>query len=415
MSLAGILAALAAVLVTAVQPPRFLVLAATQPEKVTVTVPVLVTTLFGRTQTRAAIRVWKVGSPHEGDTPVTTVPFALGREAEKMGADLSIEAFPAQGFAARFFDALRQEAPPDILVIDNYGIIEGITTKLGNFTGIGRDEAVKKNLVKVSESFNEFLGASGGWTFLIATSKHYDLARRLALRTPECRESAPDLDGELHEIAPIIATAFLEGAWSVLEQYADPAQLKPSEPVQEQVRIGSLHPCGAWGNETLAFVPVAASFEAPSSIGYAPTLLVLRKEASAWKLLAAARDPVTTGEFVKSIPGFAARLDRSRGVPELSMEATLLSPLEGRFPLASAGARFGDFVWLPSRSADVVAEVAEFAYRNDARLFLRLRSTQADSDQISSGSLWTTGSVWQWRIWSISAAGNISLSETRSF
>ena len=48
MPWAGILAALAAVLFTAVQPPRFLVLAATQPEKVTVTVPVLVTEPLGR-------------------------------------------------------------------------------------------------------------------------------------------------------------------------------------------------------------------------------------------------------------------------------------------------------------------------------------------------------------------------------
>jgi Ca-activated chloride channel family protein len=46
--LAGILTALAAVLFTAVQPPRFLILAATQPEKITVTVPVLVTDPLGR-------------------------------------------------------------------------------------------------------------------------------------------------------------------------------------------------------------------------------------------------------------------------------------------------------------------------------------------------------------------------------
>jgi Ca-activated chloride channel family protein len=45
---AAILAVLAAVLFTAVQPPRFLVLEATQPEKITVTVPVLVTDPLGR-------------------------------------------------------------------------------------------------------------------------------------------------------------------------------------------------------------------------------------------------------------------------------------------------------------------------------------------------------------------------------
>jgi Ca-activated chloride channel family protein len=48
MRLAGIFAGLAAVLSTAVQPPRFLVSAATQPEKITVTVPVVVTDPLGR-------------------------------------------------------------------------------------------------------------------------------------------------------------------------------------------------------------------------------------------------------------------------------------------------------------------------------------------------------------------------------
>ena len=46
--LAAILVVLAAVLFTVVQPSRFVVLAATQPEKITVTVPVLVTDPLGR-------------------------------------------------------------------------------------------------------------------------------------------------------------------------------------------------------------------------------------------------------------------------------------------------------------------------------------------------------------------------------
>jgi Ca-activated chloride channel family protein len=46
--LAAILVVLAAVLFTVVQPSRFVVLAATQPEKITVTVPVLVTDQLGR-------------------------------------------------------------------------------------------------------------------------------------------------------------------------------------------------------------------------------------------------------------------------------------------------------------------------------------------------------------------------------
>jgi Ca-activated chloride channel family protein len=48
MCLAGIFAGLAAVLSTAVQPPRFLALAATQPAKITVTVTAIVTDPMGR-------------------------------------------------------------------------------------------------------------------------------------------------------------------------------------------------------------------------------------------------------------------------------------------------------------------------------------------------------------------------------
>jgi hypothetical protein len=58
-------------------------------------------------QTATTIRIWKVGSPHSGDTPHTELPPALAREAGSRGWRLSIEAFPAQGFAGRFFAAVR--------------------------------------------------------------------------------------------------------------------------------------------------------------------------------------------------------------------------------------------------------------------------------------------------------------------
>ena len=56
-------------------------------------------------QTGTTIRIWKVGSPHTGDTPDTEMPPALAREAGSRGWRLSIDAFPAQAFADRFFAA----------------------------------------------------------------------------------------------------------------------------------------------------------------------------------------------------------------------------------------------------------------------------------------------------------------------
>jgi hypothetical protein len=95
--------------------------------------------LTPQAQTGPTIRIWKVGSPHSGATPHNWMPPALAREAGSRGWRLSIEAFPAQGFASRFFVAVRDRSAPDLLVFDNFGIMNGITTELGTFVGVGED------------------------------------------------------------------------------------------------------------------------------------------------------------------------------------------------------------------------------------------------------------------------------------
>ena len=98
------------------------------------------------------IVVWKVGSPHAGDTPDTTVPPDLELNAEKIGGSIRIEALPATGFAQTFFDALEKHQEPDVLAFDNFGIIDGIKTAPGDFTGIGSRETVRKSLIQVTNS-----------------------------------------------------------------------------------------------------------------------------------------------------------------------------------------------------------------------------------------------------------------------
>jgi hypothetical protein len=85
------------------------------------------------------VRIWKIGSPYRGNTPDTVVPFALNEESIRRGQGISIEAFPAKGFAATFREAVTRNEPPDILVFDNFGVMEGITTDLGTFEGIGEE------------------------------------------------------------------------------------------------------------------------------------------------------------------------------------------------------------------------------------------------------------------------------------
>ena len=93
-----------------------------------------------------------------------------------------------------------------------------------------------------------------------------------------------------------------------------------------------------------------------------------------------------------------------------------MAPEEGKAPEAAAGERDGHFEWQPSGSGNVVAEIVEFAYKNDARLFVRFSSgNAAASEQFSAGQIWYTRSTWRWRVWSISDSGAVSFSEARSF
>ena len=61
-------------------------------------------------------------------------------------------------FAGRFFAAVRDGFAPDVLVFDNYGIMNGIATELGTFVWIGQDPVTRKQLIQVTSSFDELPG-----------------------------------------------------------------------------------------------------------------------------------------------------------------------------------------------------------------------------------------------------------------
>jgi len=107
----------------------------------------------------------------------------------------------------------------------------------------------------------------------------------------------------------------------------------------------------------------------------------------------------------------------ARDIPDgpVPTPATLRSPQNGRFPIPANGARFGDFEWQSSTSEDVVAEIAEFSYHDDARLFLLHRRNPSLPRRVSAGQLWSTRGEWAWRVWSITRSGEIGLSEVRTF
>ena len=146
--------------------------------------------------------VWKVGSPHVGDTPNHVVASSLREESIRRGLQLAVDAFPAKGFAARLLDAMTRNAAPDILVFNNLGVVKGITTRLGRFEGIGEDARIDRDLVAVTGAFDELLGPERGWTYLIASSPNHSHARTLALRPPTCPNgsSVPHLPSDLAEL-----------------------------------------------------------------------------------------------------------------------------------------------------------------------------------------------------------------------
>jgi len=168
------------------------------------------------------ITVWKVGSPHSGDTPDTTVPPDLESSTEGLGYKLNIESFSAKGFAQSFFDAFANNQEPDILAVDNDGIINGITTPLGSFTGIRSNGKIRQSLMKVSESLKGLEGPRRGWEFLLQTSKSHEAAKALALRSPDCNASWHNLPltADLRAIAVRIGSAYVAGAPS-LDSFED--------------------------------------------------------------------------------------------------------------------------------------------------------------------------------------------------
>ena len=216
-------------------------------------------------------------------------------------------------------------------------------------------------------------------------------------------------------MAPKLASAYLEGDTTTIRTYSDSDRLFtiPSKP--QIATVKTVRSCGSWGNPRLSFAWLNASYETDAALGHRPVLIVLRKRFGQWQLLTAARDPVTNGPSVKEIPSAMARLTGIGQTLALPAPATLLSPPTGHMPRAPTGHRFGSFMWRSSPSADVVLEIVEFSYQDDARLIVSPTAPPGSERQISAGRLWTTGNEWQWRVWSVDGAGEVGFSDARTF
>lgn len=361
------------------------------------------------------VRIWKIGSPYRGDTPAAVMPRRLAETAAELEVTLVIEGFPARGFAALFDDAVSRDAAPDVLVFDNFGVIEGITTPLGTFDGIGRSPVIQRDLIKVTGALDELLGVQRGWTYLVASSPNHRAARALAVDAPGCPEGPRRRPGgEIEALARRLAVEYLGEDTIALQASADMERLVTASTKSKRVNVAATRLCTVGGNARLAFAQVAASYSADASAGHALVLLVLRHRQAGWQLLAASRDPISNGAFLREVASVPFLDPSDTSASGLPAPALLLAPLDGRFPERPAAERFGSFAWQPSASAEVVTEIVEFAYEDDARLILH-RHSPLVRGQVSAGRLWTTGGDWRWRVWSVTREGEVAFSGARTF
>jgi hypothetical protein len=147
------------------------------------------------------------------------------------------------------------------------GHINGITTRLGSFQGIGSDPNVAAVLVKVSDSLKEFQPTP--WEYLIRTSKHHAEAKALATRPIECGARGVEVGAGLSNTAEEAVIGYFQNATATFDQLvsgepADTAIHLPHEPRSlTEVRV-----CDGWGNDRLAFFQVVTAFEARDEAGY---------------------------------------------------------------------------------------------------------------------------------------------------
>jgi hypothetical protein len=132
--------------------------------------------------------------------------------------------------------------------------------------------------------------------------------------------------------------------------------------------------------------------------------------------LAITHDPVNTSmpRALTGSNGFLNSLDQEQPADITPESARLLMP-DGMFPVPPRGERFGDFIWQPSQSADVMGQIVEFTWGKDTNYGLtRLFFLPATENKLSSGLI-MNGGLSVWRVWSISKTGDIALSEQHSF
>ena len=381
------------------------------------------------------IRVWTVGSPHTGALPRAVVPPELRQRAESLGYTIQIETFRAGGFTDKFREALQTHNEPEILTFDNYGVISGIQTQKAWVEGLYPGSRVAWSLALVHETLSSL--QRQGWVMLVRSAVNYEAALALAMPPAQCElqsgvVDSPSIESPLRqaqEKAAFATRAYLDCDRSTLAGISDESRLvQQCYLPKSDMKVQSVNACRVSGNDKLAFVTLVSTFTAEvrepdtasrskqgMDLGQKSILAVLRNQSGSWRLLATTHDPPKT---VIRIPvantNAQNSLDQGQPTGIMPEPARLLTP-DGMVPVPQKGERFGDFIWQPSPSIDVVGQVVEFTLGKNTNWGLtRLFFLPASENKISTGLLMNGGTS-TWRVWSIGKAGDVALSEEYSF
>lgn len=145
---------------------------------------------------------------------------------------MEVKALSAKDFANTLFAAIESNSEPDIIHINNYGLIEGITTDLGSFIGIASRKKVRDSLIAVQDALKS-LGR--GWQFLVSTSRNYRKARALVMDVVTC---SPIFSQDINElqnselesirsVAVSSAFAYLTCDTETMNRVSDESRLAP--------------------------------------------------------------------------------------------------------------------------------------------------------------------------------------------
>jgi len=370
----------------------------------------------------STIKIWRLVSDKESVIPLSEDTHDLE------------EAIRNLGFKAEVKVIFPHDSPPDLGKLIQEGLAPEVIS--GNdysfFKPIMDDSALKP----IQIFADEWMDALGFIVLLVPRSPNYAAARQVAVTMREssmprqfrwCLADAKVSDHaglmkseadrkSLADLSCRAMVAYVTNNSEQLRSLACPEMLAGKGAVQSRPgtnSIAEIKPVYILGNSRIGFVLGTTLAWNGSSIEGGDLFSVWVKNQKAWQLLTVAWEPSGHKLATEKIPTVAESLTEGEGQELAPPE--LLDPPEGAYPKPYLTGQLGDFVWKPSQSANVLAEIAEFTSGSGSYLFCQrlglLSSGELGGERLSPDERRN----WTWRVWCIGKNGQIAFSQARHF